>query len=572
MKKLLAIFLVLVAVAVAASVAGILLSRGERRPLGGPAVLVWRVDRTILEQSPTAAFPFSAGATLDSMAEILPAFLAARRDRDVKGIAVYIQNADFGLAKAQEFRRQILALREAGKFAACYLETAGEGSNGTLAYYLATACEKVHLSPSGDLNLLGLYADSVFLRGTFEKLKIDPDFRHVGRYKSAVEAFTETERSPAAEEAMNAVLDGFYRQLVEGIAQARRLPPAEVRRLIDGAPYAAGEALRRKLVDGLAYPDQFRARVEERAGGEPRLVRLQDYTGRRPLLGARTVAVVFALGTIVRGQGGMEPWTQEVFLGSESMGEILSDLAEDDGVAAVVLRIDSPGGSALASDLILREVELLAEEKPLVVSMSDVAASGGYYIAAKAHTIVAEPATLTGSIGVFGGKLVTARFQEEHLGITHDALKRGANADIYTSLTPWSEAQQRRVDRLMRNVYETFVGHVARGRELSRPEVEAVAQGRIWTGEDARRHRLVDELGGFDRAIDLAKEAAGIAPEAAVRLAFYPEPPSWLDLLFEREEEPLLPASLVRLLRALERPPAGVLELPPDAARLARPF
>lgn len=571
MKKLAVIFLVLVAVALAASVAGILLSRRER-PLAGPTVLVWRIDGAVHEQAPASALPFSAEATLDSMAEIYPAFLAAREDRAVRGLAVYIQDAAFGLAKAQELRRQILALREVGKFVECYLETAGEGSNGTLAYYLATACEKVYLAPGGDLNLLGLYADSLFFRRTFDKLKVDPVFLHVGRYKSAVETYTETERSPDAEEAMNAVLDGFYRQLVDGIAEGRRLPPAEVRRLIDGAPYGAGEALRLRLVDGLAYPDQFRDRIERRAGGEPRLVRLQEHVGRRPRLRAPTIAVVFALGTIVRGHGGMEPWTQEVFLGSETLSELLADLAEDDGVAAVVLRVDSPGGSALASDLILRDLELLAAEKPLVVSMSDVAASGGYYIAAKAHKIVAEPATLTGSIGVFGGKLVTRGFQEEHLGITHDPLKRGENADIYTTLTPFSAMQQARVDALMRRIYDTFLTHVARGRKLSRRDVEAVAQGRVWTGEDARRLRLVDELGGFDRAIELAQEAAAIAPTVEVRLAFYPKPPSWLELLFTEEEEPLLPAALVQLVRALHQTPAGALEIPREIARLAQPF
>ncbi|HEX5757594.1 MAG TPA: signal peptide peptidase SppA [Thermoanaerobaculia bacterium] len=571
MKKLVAVFLVLVVVAVGAAVAGILLARGDR-PLAGPTVLVWRMDRTVLEQAPTSGFPFAASITLDSMAELYPALRAARDDRAVKGLAVYIEDADFGLAKAQEFRRQLAALRRAGKFVECYLETAGEGSNGTLAYYLATACEKIHLAPAGDLNLLGLYADSLFLRGTFEKLKIDPAFVHVGRYKSAVEAYTRAAHSPAAEEAMNAVLDSFYRQLVAGIAEARRLPPEEVRRLVDGAPYDAPEAVRRKLVDGLAYPDQFRDRLERRAGGEPRLVRLQDYrTGRNPFA-ADTIAIVFALGTIVRGQGGLEPWTQEVFLGSESLGEILSDLAEDDGVDAVVLRVDSPGGSALASDLILRQVELLAREKPVVVSMSDVAASGGYYIAAKAHKIVAEPATLTGSIGVFGGKFVTRRFQEEHLGVTHDTLKRGANADIYTSLAPFSAAQEARVEGLMRRVYATFVGHVARGRKLTPREVDTVAQGRVWTGEEARRLRLVDELGGFDRALELARAAADIEPDAAVRLAIYPEPPSLLDLLFDEQEEPLLPSSLAQLLRALGRPATGALELPRELARLVRPF
>jgi protease-4 len=283
------------------------------------------------------------------------------------------------------------------------------------------------------------------------------------------------------------------------------------------------------------------------------------------------VAVAFAMGTIVRGTGGRQPLTDEFFLGSDEAGEMLRDLREDEAVDAVVLRIDSPGGSALASDLILREVELLAREKPVVVSMSDLAASGGYYIAAKATHIVAEAATLTGSIGVVGGKLVTRRFQDEFLGISHDTLQRGANADLYSSLVAFSPEQAARVRRDMDRVYRTFIDHVAAGRGLPAQEVEAVAEGRVWTGEDARERRLVDDLGGLDRAIELASEAAGIGPDEPVRLVFHPRQPSWFDMLLERRE-PALPASLAHLVRRLEARPAGVLELPPELASLAAPF
>ncbi|MEA2694380.1 MAG: protease [Acidobacteriota bacterium] len=253
------------------------------------------------------------------------------------------------------------------------------------------------------------------------------------------------------------------------------------------------------------------------------------------------------------------------------MARLLRKLGRDDSLAAVVLRVDSPGGSALASDLILHEVELLARRKAVVVSMSDVAASGGYYIAARAAKIVAEPATITGSIGVVDGKFVTRRLQEEVLGITHDPLKRGRNADLYSPLTAYSPEQDARVQAMMGRVYETFVGHVAAGRHMSRAAVEAVAGGRVWTGADAKRRGLVDDLGGLDRAVDLALRTARLPTGEPVRLEYYPEPRRLFDLLHERRE-PLLPASLLELARSLEHPRPELLELPPEIARLARPF
>ncbi|RPH57567.1 signal peptide peptidase SppA, partial [bacterium] len=549
MKKLVVIFVLLLAVAVLATVAGILLGRGSGggSALGGPTVLVWHVAGPVLEQS-VPAFPFSGAIQADSLQELYPALRAAREDRSVRGLAVYIQDADFGLAKAQELRRQLIALRRAGKFVECYLETAGEGSNGTLPYYLATACERIHLAPLGDLNLLGLHLESRFLRGTLEKLKIRPEFNQVGRYKSAVETWTESEFTAPAEEAIAAVLDGYYTQIVAAIAEARKKTPDEVRWIIDGAPFGAEDAVRRGLVDQISYPDQFREHLEKRAGGEPNPPPLQGYRPPPPQIASRRIAVVFALGAIIRGTGGTAPWTGETYVGSNDLSALLRDMGEDESVSAVVLRIDSPGGSALASDLILREVEKLKEKKPVIVSMSDTAASGGYYIAAKADRIVAEPATLTGSIGVFGGKFVTTGFEVELLGVTHDSLKRGANADIHSSLQPYSPEQSMLVQRQMDKVYSSFVGHVAAGRRMSRAQVEGVASGRVWTGAAAKKVGLVDELGGLDRAIELAREEAGIGRGERAAVVFYPEPPTWLSLLFQ-EREPRLPATLAEVVK-----------------------
>ncbi len=569
MKKLLVIFAALAAIAVLATVAGVLLGGKGRLRGGGPTVLVWRLAGPVLEQR-APRLPFAGGRESDSIAELYPALHAARQDPGIRGLAVYIQDADFGLAKAQELRRQMLGLRRAGKFVECYLETAGEGTNGTLEYYLASACERIHLAPAGDLNLLGLYAESRFLRGTFDKLKIEPEFNQVGRYKSAVETYTRYEFTPESREALAAVLDGYFSQIVSAIAEARRKTPYEIKWLIDGAPFSAEEAVKRGLVDQLSYPDQFRDHLKQRVGREPSYLAIEDYRPARSLA-ARRVAVVFALGTLVRGRGGTAPWTEETFLGSDDMAALLREMAEDDGVSSVVLRIDSPGGSALAADLILREVGKLKDKKPVVVSMSDLAASGGYYIAAAATKIVAEPATLTGSIGVYGGKLVTRRFEEELLGVGHDAQKRGANADIYSSLQPNSQQQQTRLQQLMLRTYSTFIGHVAAGRRMNRPAVEGVAAGRVWTGAAARKIGLVDELGGLDKAVDIARREAGIRPSETAAVEFYPPPPSWLDLFFARRQPPL-PAALAEAVRALESSPPRMLQLPPELARLARPF
>ena len=576
MKKLLVVFLVLVVLAVGVTLLGVLISDSEPGALvgHGGTVLVWRMEGGLLERGEPEIFGFGTATATDTMGDVYRGFRNARQDLAVEGIALHLRSPAFGLAKAQEIRRQILAFRETGRFVECYFESVGEASNGTLGYYIASACDAIHLSPAGDVNLLGLYAANLFFRQGLDRLEITPEYMSVGEYKSAGEPFTRSDFSPAAEEALGVVLDGEMEQIVEGIAQGRGLEPSIVRELVDGAPYGALQAVELGLVDSLLYPDQFRDRIEELVGQEPRLVELPGY-GAGLGRGGREIAVVFAAGTIVRGFGGADAWTEELFIGSDDMTELLRDLAEDDSVEAVVLRIDSPGGSALASDLILRELELLAAEKPLVVSMSDLAASGGYYIAAKADSIVAEPATITGSIGVVSGRFATSRFLEQKLGITHDSLARGTNAGLYASPEPLEPAQAAQLERLMLRIYGTFVGHVAEGRDLPPEEVERVAQGRIWTGEDAVELGLVDELGGIDRAIELARELAGIEVDAKLGVGYYPESRGFWESLFVEPDRPLLPAEmkqLAELVRAASEPSRGMLALPREIEALSRPF
>lgn len=571
MKRLLIVFAVVLLVAAVLIVAGLALGgRAEGPSLGGSKVVTLVLDRPLLDHSVTPRLPFLDREVEHSLSVLYRALRRARADDDVEGIAVSIQRPMFGLAKAEEIRRLIASFRESGKWTECYLETAGEGSNGTLAYYLATACDRISLAPAGDVNLVGIYAPAAFARGTLDKLHIEPDFEHVGEYKSAAEFFTETEHTPAAREAISALLDDLYGRIVGDIAEARGVDEAAVRAWVDGAPYGSTSALELGLIDELEYPDQFRDRVLERSG-DAELVPFSRFAGSRPTLGRPTIAVVFAQGTIVRGGGGQDAWGGDLYLGSEDLDPVLEDLAEDDSVQAVVLRVDSPGGSAMASDLILRGIDRLADEKPVVASLSDVAASGGYYIAAKAHRIVAEASTITGSIGVVGGKLATRGFQEEFLGLSHEELQRGANADYFSSLDRFSESQRERFLSMMEDTYERFLGHVSNGRDMSRDAVHAVAGGRVWSGQRAVELGLVDEIGGLDRAIEVAKEAAGIDAGDEVRLTFHPHPPTFLELL--AGNDPTLRGGLREAVeRALGPRLPRTLELPRELSRLNREF
>lgn len=563
MKKLLIIFLLLLTLAILVAVVGILVSRGGAT-LPGEKILTLTLDRPVHDYQETPSLFWIRRGSPQSMADIWAGLAGARNDPQIVGLSVYLRNARFGFGKAQELRYLLESFQGSERFVNCFLETAGEGTNGTLAYFLVSACDHITLAPLGEINLVGLFSDAYFLKGTLDKLKIETDLSHAGQYKSAAEQFTNTAHSPAAEEALSSVLDDLFDQIVTAIAEDRDLTVEAVRNLIDRAPLTADEALQEGLVDSLGYPDEYEESLSELFSKEPRLVALSDYAPPGRTLAASRVAVVFTQGTIVRGSNGTDPWSQQRFAGSETLGAILRELADDPGVPAVILRVDSPGGSALASDLMLREVIRLAERKPLIVSMSDVAASGGYYIASMATGIVAEPTTITGSIGVVGGKFVLRRFQEDLLGITHDTLARGANADFFSSLDHFSPEQAQHYERLMGRIYDAFVGHVAEGREMTSAAVEAVAQGRIWTGRQALENGLVDELGGLDVALDLARQQAGLETGESIAIDFYPRPPSLMDFL-SQNLEPFLgrPTAESLLLRSLPSAPMP-LELPPE--------
>lgn len=441
----------------------------------------------------------------------------AREDARVAGVVVRIRPLRIGWAKAQEIRDALLSFRAAGKPLVAYLENEFAGS--TREYYVASAAPKVYLPPGGNAPLAGLRVDAFFLGGLWEKLDIDMQVEKVGEYKSFGEMIADKEMSAPHREMTNALLDSLYEQVVAGIADARGLEPGVVRGAVDRAPATAEEFAQLGLADGAKFLDDIRAEVLD---GERDFVTTEDYvTDRRQARrrGGPKIAVVCGGGAIHAGDGSGRGW-ETASIGADTMADTLRDAARDKTVKAIVFRVDSPGGSAMASDLIWRAVREAGRVKPLVVSMSDVAASGGYYVAAGASRILAQPGTLTGSIGVVMAKPNVAGMLAK-LGVGSETLARGEMARMNSLVHSLGPAERSRVTAVMTQVYQLFVRRVSEGRNLSVGEVDAIGRGRVWTGAQALANGLVDELGGWTAAVEAAKAAAGIPKGDEVELVFY---------------------------------------------------
>src|SRR5579884_191319 len=502
----------------------------------------------------------------------------ARADGRVKGLYLRLGDDSIGLARVQEVRDAIHAFRADGKFVIAFADTFGELGPGTRPYYLATACDEIWLQPMGDLGLTGLYAEQPFFRGTLDLLGVGADFEHREQYKTAMNMLTDTKMTAPQREEVEALVNSAAGQIVKGIAADRHMSEAAVKAAIDGGPYLAVEAADAHLVDRLGYSDEATARARERAGTGAKLVSLKTYLDRagRPHTSGPEIALIFGDGLIVRGGGseGLLPSNAE--MGAQAIARAFRDARGDSHVRAIVFRIDSPGGSVVASETIWREVERTSKSgKPVIVSMGDVAGSGGYYVAAPADKIVAEPATLTGSIGVLAGKLVLSGLFNK-IGVTTDAAQFGANAGMFSETSDFSPQARQRLNDFLDRIYMGFKQHVATGRHMTAEQVEAVAKGRVWSGEEAKARGLVDELGGYETALRLAREAAKLPADAAVKVVVYPKNNEVFERLFERLvgtdrdtptstalSEPLrLTQSLLQRLDALARERALLL-MPP---------
>jgi protease-4 len=460
-----------------------------------------------------------------TLRETTEAIRKAKRDSRVKALVIRPATAGALWGQLQEVRAAVEDFRLSGKPVTAYLEF-----GGAQEYYLATAADRIVMLPAGQLDLMGLATYEIFFKGALDKLGVYPDLLHIGDFKSASNTFTEEGFTRAHQEMSASLNRDWYNELVRAIADRRKKPEDEVRRIIDQGPFLADQAREAGLIDALAYEDQLDD--ERPIAGTQRLTmetygRVPVYDGPRAL-GSR-IALLYASGTIASGASSFDGGFGNV-VGSDTFAEWLRKVRVDSSIKAVVVRIDSPGGSAIASEVIWREMQLTREKLPLVVSMGDVAASGGYYIAAPAHAIVAQPGTLTGSIGVVTGKFALGEALEK-LGIGTASVADGRHAELYSPFRPFTAPERARVTEQMRATYDLFVSRVAEGRQSTAEKIGVIAQGRVWTGHQARERGLVDELGGLDAAIRLAKERANLDAGKAVDLVVYPRPRSVFDIL-----------------------------------------
>ncbi|MBV8118835.1 MAG: signal peptide peptidase SppA [Alphaproteobacteria bacterium] len=470
-----------------------------------------------------------------TLRDFLDALEAARADRRVKGILARLGTDEIGLAEGQEVRDAIIAFRAGGKFAIAFADSFGEFGAGTRPYYLATAFDKIWLQPMGSLGLTGLYAEATFFKGTLDKLGVAPEFDHKGEFKTAANVLTETKMTPPQREEVEDLLKSISAQVIDGIARARHLSSDAVLAAIDNAPLLPDEALHARLVDRLGYRDEAINEAHKRAGSNAELVGLSTYLddAGRPHRKGERIALIYGSGLIVRG-GAANPLTSSGEMAANVVTAAFRAAVRDPEVRAILFRIDSPGGSVVASETIWRDVVFARERgKPVIVSMGDVAGSGGYYIAAPANKIVAEPATLTGSIGVLAGKLVVADLLKK-LGMSTDAAQFGANAAMFSVTSNFSPLARARLQAFLDATYQGFKEHVAAGRHMAPEAVEAVAQGRVWSGKEAKKNGLVDELGGYEVALRLAKEAANIPAGSPVQLTVFPRERGIAEYLYRR--------------------------------------
>jgi protease IV len=547
----------------------------------GPSVpdhstLVLRIGGDLVETPPNDVFgQLTGGARAQTVGGYVEALRRAKTDPRIESVLIVptpFQSPYW--AKVQEIRDAVLDFRKSGKRISAYLEYAGERE-----YYLATAAEKIYLVPTGSLDVTGIATYEVFLKGTLDKVGAQADFEKIGDYKTAPNQLTQTTFTPAHREMTESLSRDMYEQLVRGIAETRKKKVEDVRTLIDDGPFLGREAVRVGLVDGLAYEDQL---DDQGAVSRSGTVEGQVYARARRRTAPRSaprIAVIYVSGIINSGNSGFDPLNGDV-AGSAPLVKAIRSARADNSVRAIVVRIDSPGGSSVASDVIWRELTVTRDEKPsrpLVASMSDLAASGGYYVAMAAPSIVAQPGTLTGSIGIFGGKFITGGVYEK-LGANIESVVIGRNAGLESPERPFTDSERQKLREQIRDFYNGFVQKVAASRKMPVEHVDQLAQGRVWTGAQARERGLVDALGGLDRAIALAKERAGIAADAEVDVVTYPARKTLAELLIEQlsgsgndgQIDALL--SLASGLRTAERRTVGLLIAPATLFRAGEPL
>lgn len=477
-------------------------------------ILYVQFDEPIVDRTPNNPFEnfnfekFEASLPL-GLNDILKNIKKASEDNNIKGIFMDISVIPAGIATVEEIRDALIEFKNSGKFIICFSNMFSQN-----AYYLATVADEVYFNPEGNMYFKGLHAEVMFLKGTLDKLDIEAQVIRAGKYKSAIEPLVRKDLSKENKEQIGGLLTTIWSQISGGIAEARNIDPYDLNTIANNLEVInARQALKHNFVDGLKYRDEIIELIKEKLGlgtdDKIKTISMEKYTHVKAVKKENKftkdkIAVVYASGEIIMGEGDHHT------IGSKRISEAIRKARKDKNVKAVVLRVDSPGGDALASEIIAREVELTTDEKPIIVSMGDVAASGGYWISCSADKILADPVTITGSIGVFGVIPNLKEFFNDKLGITFDEVKTNENADFISVNKPLSPFQEKVIEDEIDRIYHKFLQKVAKGRKLTTAQVDSIGQGRVWSGADAKRIGLVDEFGGLERAIAVAAEMAEI--------------------------------------------------------------
>jgi protease IV len=503
----------------------------SRLSLPSNAVLVIDATGQIEEQRSPDLFSAFSGFTTPVLHDYVDAIDAAAKDSHIAGLVVRIAPLETGWGKLEEIRSHLLAFRKSGKPSICYL---GYDGIGNPEYYLASACQQIWLVPTAPVSIRGMMAEALFFRGTLDKLKVVPEFYHIAEYKTAGNTFTEKQFTPAHKEEVEGLLHSIYDLYLNDASKARGMDRAQFEALLNRGPFSSSDAVTNKIVDRLGYWDQLQDYFKGRPQGwNP--VSLNRYRSSISNDGTVNIAVVHASGLIVSGDSGSTPGGGSV-MGGDSVAADLRAARKDYSIKAIVLRVDSGGGSVVGSEVIRREVELANQVKPVVVSMSDVAASGGYWIAAPARKIVADPGTITGSIGVLIGKFNVSGLYAL-LGMSTDSVATSDNATMFSAQQNFTPAQRAYIQKSLNDTYADFTKGVAQGRKMTVEAVDKIGKGRVWSGVQAKEIGLVDELGGLDRAIEIAKQLSNIPAGESVHIVRYPEEKSFFEQFLQRQKD-----------------------------------
>ncbi len=540
---------------------------GTDRPpaVADGSTLVLHLEGELPEQPQvTLPIPFLEDQQPMTMVETWQLLRKAAADSRIKALVLEPRALSVGWAKLEELRGSIVAFRKTGKPVYAYLRGAG-----TKEYYVATAADKVFMAPEEELDVKGLRAELMFVKGTLDKLGVGLEFEHVGKYKDAPDMFTRTTPTPETLEVENQILDQYFGDIIAVIAEGRKKKPEDVKALIDDGPFVGKSALDGGLVDDLIFEDEMYGKLKDAAKLESiKKIGEKDYAKVEVagVDGKTKIAFIVGQGEITR--GGTNDSVGNDGITASGLVKLMRQVKDDASIKGVILRIDSPGGDGIASDDILHEAKLLSAKKPTVISMSDLAASGGYFIAMTGDPVIAYPNTLTGSIGVFFGKL-NLKGLFDKVGLATYTLKRGRFSDIDSTTAPLDEEQRAKLRREIETFYKGFVERVAAGRKQPYDKMEPLAQGRVWLGAQAKRNGLVDELGGLDKAIEMVRDRAKISSSEKIVLVTYPPKRTVWDVLFKSSDETSQMESYLRPfigrlpLRALSH--GGILRLMPFA-------